>query len=223
MKKLLAFILCMLLVVSMLPVASFASSDDDDDDDDDSYYESNGIEASGTNVSVGRLGKTGWKYQQLRDFAAELGATLNGILFSCEITDTDSGDKDIQFSLGDEYEEDEVTILYMLKNGTIYVIAAMCDETGDIEVDASAGAAYMILDGPEYAAAFDSKLVAKKPGTYVTSEKSGEASTSSSPVTVKPSTGTTGTTTPAETTGNQQEENPNTGIGTLPLFFLRLF
>jgi hypothetical protein len=219
MKKLLAFLLCMLLVVSMLPVASFASSNDDDDDDD-SYYESDGIEASDTNVSVGRLGKTGWKYQQLRDFAAELGSTLNGILFSCEITDTDSGDKEIMFSLGDEYEEDEITILYMLKNGTIYVIAAMCDETGDIEVDASAGAAYMILDGPEYAAEYDSKLEAKKPGTYVTSQKSGEASTSSSPVTVKPSTGTTA---PTETTGNQQEENPNTGIGALPLFFLRLF
>lgn len=219
MKKLLAFILCMLLVVSMLPVASFASSNDDDDDDD-SYYESDGIEASGTNVSVGRLSKTGWKYQQLRDFAAELGATLNGILFSCEITDTDSGDKEILFSLGDEYEEDEITILYMLKDGTIYVIAAMCDETGDIEVDATAGAAYMILDGPEYAAEYDSKLEAKKPGTYVTSKKSGETETSSSPVTVKPSTGTTA---PAETTGNQQEENPNTGIGALPLFFLRLF
>ena len=220
MKKLLAFALCLLLVLAMLPVASFASSDDDDDDD--SYYEKNGIEASGTNVSIGRLSLLSWKYDELEDLAKELGATLNEILFTCEITDTDSGDKDIMFSLGDDYEEDEVTILYMHKDGTIDVIAAMCDDTGDIELDTtSAGAAYMILDGPEYAAAYDSTLVAKKPGTYVTSAKSGTSS-SSSPITVKSSTETTDTTS-TDTTGSQQEENPNTGIGTLPCFFLRLF
>ena len=220
MKKLLAFALCLLLVLAMLPVASFASSDDDDDDD--SYYEKNGIEASGTNVSIGRLSLLSWKYDELEDLAKELGATLNEILFTCEITDTDSGDKDIMFSLGDDYEEDEVTILYMHKDGTIDVIAAMCDETGDIELDTtSTGAAYMILNGPEYAAAYDSTLVAKKPGTYVTSAKSsGTTSSSSSPITVKPSTDTT---TSTDTTGTQQEENPNTGIGTMPRFFLRLF
>ncbi|HXK78107.1 MAG TPA: hypothetical protein PKY19_06485, partial [Oscillospiraceae bacterium] len=113
MKKVLAFLLCLLLVLAMLPVVSFASSDDDDDDD--SYYEKDGIEASGTNVSIGRLSLLSWKYDELEDLAKELGATLNEILFTCEITDTDSGDKDIMFSLGDDYEEDEVTILYMHK------------------------------------------------------------------------------------------------------------
>ncbi len=226
MKKILAFALCVLLMFSVLPVASFASSDDDDDDDE--YYEEDGIEASGTNISVGRLSWLSWQYKDLESFAKELGATLKEMLFSCEITDTDSGDKEIMFSLGDEYEKDELTILYMHKDGTIDVIAAMCDDTGDIELeDVTADAAYMILNGPEYAAAYDSTLVAKKPGTYVTSAKSGKAS--SSPITVEPTSGTTqqtetsgtsSTSGTSGTSGSQKEENPNTGIGSLPRFFL---
>lgn len=222
MKKILAFALCALLVLGMLPVFSFAASKDDDYDD---TYEAGGFEVSGTNVYVGRLSKNGTKYKELRDFAGELGATLNSILFSCEITKTESGDKEIMFSFGEKYEEDKLTILYMHKDGTIEVILAMCDESGDIELKTTANAAYMVLDGPEYAEDYDSSLKVKNPGTYVSSSKaaaesSSSSSSSSTPITVKPDTSSSK---PAETQTGVKEENPNTGFGTLPRFLLRLF
>ncbi|HNW04648.1 MAG TPA: hypothetical protein PLP20_03405 [Oscillospiraceae bacterium] len=222
MKKILAFALCVLLVLAMLPVASFAASKDDDYDD---IYEADGIEVSGTNVYVGRLSKNSTKYKDLRDFAGELGATLNSILFSFEVTKTESGDKEIMFSFGEDYEEEELTILYRHKDGTIDVILAMCDETGDLELKTTADAAYLVLDGPEYAEDFDSGLKVKKPGTYVSSSKEAtESTTSSTPITVKPETGATGSTgTSTGTSTGVKEENPNTGFGTLPRFLLWIF